>query len=139
MERNKLFSIRIGDIEATNYYKEPDNSIRLYDSKIEVLQHFPNTYFGKENEYEYNEVTKMYVNPSNPHSFIHESCFKDANTCCVIAYFRLRRGEWEMEWVGQRPSNLNKEDQSIFMDICKLTFNHLYKEDYGGQFDPTED
>lgn len=132
---NKLFSIRIGNLELSNYYKKQDGSILPRRgskdfSGFEVLKWEINCYFGKEGDYIYDSETGNYSSPTFPNSYINESCFKDQWTCYTAAFFIKDNNGWFLETVGSRPFDLEGAEQQDFLKICSIGFKYLNNEEY---------
>lgn len=61
------------------------------------------------------------------HLSIHESCFKNPETCYVIAWLKKDSGGYYLESVGSRILQLNEEEFKDFMDIYRKADKKLNK------------
>lgn len=91
----------------------------------------PNQYYKK--EYLYIEDGDYYKLKEPEYSFmrIHKNCFKNKETCYAIASFEWDSHEkcYEFRFIGDRPLQLDKEEQIIFWKLIVLGYNTLNKED----------
>ena len=97
---------------------------------------YPNIYYGKESEYVHPiingiEQTDWYVSPSNSFGRIHKDCFKNPESCMAIASFNYNshEGYYELEFVGDRPIQLTKEERDIFWELLEYGFKQLNNQE----------
>lgn len=123
---------RIGDLEfrPATYLLPKDEYPKNPAWHIDFW--YPNAYYGKESEYVHPvvggiEQTDWYVNPSYPYGKIHKDCFKNPQSCIAIASFNYNshEGYYELEFVGDRPVSLSKEDREIFWELLEYGFKQL--------------
>lgn len=116
---------RIGDLEfrpatyllpKNEYPKNPAWHIDFW---------YPNAYYGKESEYI--KEGDWYLYPNSPHCRVHKDCFKHPQSCMAIASFNYNNHEgcYELEFVGDRPLSLSKEDREIFWELLEYGFKQL--------------
>ena len=86
---------------------------------------YPNGYYGRESEF----IKKgdWYLLPDNKHCRIHKDCFKNPQCCMAIASFNYNENEgcYELEFVGDRPIQLTKEERDIFWELLEYGFKQL--------------
>lgn len=97
---------------------------------------YPNGYYGRESEYIHPviagiEQTDWYVNPLYPNGRIHKDCFKHPQSCMAIASFNYNEHEgcYELEFVGDRPIQLTREERDIFWELLEYGFNQLNNQE----------
>lgn len=90
---------------------------------------YPNGYYGRENEYE--KDGDWYIDPKFRFGRIHKDCFKNPQSCMAIASFTYNNheGYYELEFVGDRPLGITKEEREIFWDLLKYGFEQLNKNE----------
>jgi len=90
---------------------------------------YPNSYYGKESEFE--KDGDWYLYPDNHHCRVHKDCFKNPQSCMAIASFNYNSNEgcYELEFVGDRPIGLTKEEREIFWELLEYGFNQLNKNE----------
>ena len=135
------FKKRIGDIGIRNFYMDEDIpkpvGLRKTFNHFEVVKYSPNPYYGREGEYEWDEHSQVY-RVNNSHS-INPSCFKNPETCYVLAYWvDIDHDERtpDLKFVGSRPMELNESELKAFWDCVKIGQKHI--EDVLDKFDEDE-
>lgn len=94
----------------------------------EVLMYYPNPYYGHEKDYVKIDGTDYYAYPDNSYCRIHEGCFKNEESCYVVA--NITNGEEpDVVSVGLRPWELKGSDESAFMGILEYIFNGGDRDD----------
>lgn len=131
----KPFSYRLGDIKATNYWvndkgrKEPAQShLTKKYSFFEILKCEKNPYYDKENEYIFDEWNDFYYKEGNLHSRIDKSCFKNPETCYMLAHFvDLDNDEIlpNLEFTFNRPFELTEEEQIQFLKVGNECYKNI--------------
>lgn len=123
MKLSRIY-FRIGNIAATNHYRNLYTGEIIDFSYIEIKQYYKNIYFG--NEKQYIKVDKTTYSPKGfKNSFIDISCFKYPETSCTIGYIRINNNdEINFESIGEKPFELSEEDYNdysiIMFEIHKL-------------------
>lgn len=102
--------MRIGNIE---YRKVGDN--------WEIVQWYPNLYYGKESEYTYDPGSECYTKPGSCVN-ISKSCFACPESCIVIAFvvWNKSHDEFDIRSVGTRPWHLDEDTESFNRIISYL-------------------
>lgn len=90
-----------------------------------INYYYPNSYFGREKEFK--KEGDWYLNPIIPHFRIHKDCFKHPQTCMAIASFNYNQHEgcYELEFIGDRPLSLSKEEREQFWELLEYGFKQL--------------
>ena len=121
---DNIKSKRVGNLmfrKATYLGKEPD----FPSWHIDLF--YPNPKYGKESEY----VKKgdFYVKDiTNPSIRYHKDCFKGKELCYAIASFcRDKEGFYELNFIADRPLELNKTDIEDFWKLVKYGYKELNK------------
>lgn len=125
MNANNVKEKRIGDlafIKATYFSKE------LECPAWDIVQYYPNPYYGKESEYNVDETGEWYYKESI-YARTHKSCFKHKEGCITLASFEYdsHEGIYELHFCCDRPIGLNEEEQKIFWELFKYGNNQLNK------------
>lgn len=62
-----------------------------------------------------------------PHAKVHKDCFKHPQSSMAIASFNYDSHEryYELEFVGDRPLSLSKEEREIFWELLEYGFKQL--------------
>ncbi len=86
----------------------------------------PNGYYQRESEFTKVD-SDFYCYPNNPYCKVHKNCFKHPETNYAIACFKYNEHEecYELEFVGDRPMNLTKEEREIFWKLLEHGFKTL--------------
>lgn len=89
---------------------------------------YPNPQYNKEKEYikegDYYIEKKETFYPIR----YHKSCFKHKESCYSIASFkRDKEGYYELEFIEDRPLNLNEEEIKVFWELVKYGYQELNK------------
>jgi hypothetical protein len=130
----RLFSLRVGNLEIRNFYNDNGKIKSLSGKKTSNFSHYeiiklePNSYFGKESEYELNG--EFYYDPNNTSVKIHKSCFNSLERCYVLAYWiDINHDEKipDLKFVGGRPFDLTKEELVDFMSLAKCGQQEIEK------------
>lgn len=109
---------RINDIEI----RKTSNGNRT-ESFYEIIKWEPNPYYQKENEYQLNADGEFYYQVENIHCKIHKNCFINPETCYVLAWVK----DGNVEFIGNRPFELDKKEFKTFIKIAKSACKKLYK------------
>ena len=90
---------------------------------------YPNGYYGRESEFI--KEGDWYLYPDNPHCRVHKDCFKNPQSCMAIASFNYNNHEgcYELEFVGDRPIQLTKEERDIFWELLEYGFKQLNNQE----------
>ena len=128
----KIFSKRIDNL-AFNIWQS-DNGEGIYFSR-EIVKYEPNYYYYHKDDFKevpYRPGNYVRKDDKEPYySFVHESCFKNEETCYTIASFRE---DWdgdylegyELVFCGDRPATcLDKSEDKTFMEIVRYAYNYL--------------
>jgi hypothetical protein len=117
--------VRLGNLELRKAVcignKEPE-----YPS-YHIDKWGPNPHYKQERKY---IKDGDYYRPKDSHNCrIHKNCFKNPETCYSIASFdRDKEGFYEINFIGARPFDLNKEEREIFwklMSIGNIILNNI--------------
>lgn len=93
----------------------------------DIVYWYPNGYYGKEDSY-IKENEDWYLYPDSPHCRVHKSCFKNPESCFVIASFNYdKEGYYELSFIGDRPLSINKEEREIFWELVEYGYKQLNK------------
>lgn len=107
------YSCRYGDIELQPYIR----NCKYNDIAFELVRWYPNTYYGRHNEYNIvgsNAYSKVYPNTSISVSLLD---LKECNY--VISFVHLIKGKM-IEPVSDRPSELEGEDLKNYNRLKKI-------------------
>lgn len=94
----------------------------------EIINWFPNPYYGKEDDYikdgyEWNDDKTCLIKDCY---HIHESNFKNEESCCVIAWIKLSDdGTVTLESVDDRILNLEPEELKDFIEVYRISNDKL--------------
>ena len=100
----------------------------------DVVFWYPNCYYGHIDEYKpVDGHPGMYTRKNGAywetHSFIHESCFKNPESCYSIGSFvQCEDDEPDFKSVGSRPWNIPDDEKKNLEDVIKK-FYEMYYED----------
>lgn len=102
--------------------------------KYEIVRWSPNPFYGHEDEYDYFKERDCYCKKGNNHSFIHASCFKNPESCLLMASFDVRNdGESvDLTFCGSRPMSLSDDEFADFKKLAAYGYKKLSKY---GEFD----
>ena len=113
---------RRGNIEYRAVCNIEENYIRY----IEVVQWYPNPYYGKESEYiKLDDDT--YVKDEESLCYVHSSCFQNPESCITLVIISIK-DEPDVRSIGLRPFELNEQDERDFKDIITKAYDAAYKE-----------
>lgn len=108
--------VRINNIEC-----------RLTQTRYEIIKWFPNEYYNAEQKlieegYEKVEFGNGDWNLKKDYRSINSSCFKNPESCYVIAWLKYDEDEYctELESVGDRILNLDKKERDDFFTVYEL-------------------
>jgi len=133
------FQSRIGDLQVRNFWmdegtpKSFTGTDKSNFSHFEIVKWQPNPYYGKYDEY----ITNGYVESfggdylQKPGHSIDINFFKSPENCYALAYWiNMDHDEMspDLQFVGNRPVRLNKEEQQAFMELAELGQAHIEKE-----------
>lgn len=117
----RLKKIRIDNIEVRPLPQDDDEKYMA-----EIICYYPNPYYGNEDKYIKSQIDPdFYVYPDNPHCKVHISCFKNLESCYVVA-FVTNDEEPDIRTVGNRPWTLNEKDEGDFKQIIKMIYDLIY-------------
>lgn len=127
MKENIKLPYRIGNIELRLTKSLRDKY--YYD----IVCYYPNGYYNKQDEYEFDEVRRMYYKLDFPYCYIDPDCFKHEESCYSVAHLVQREeDEHDIKSVGSRPFNLSPREMADYLAVVKYSYEHyneLYKED----------
>lgn len=104
--------MRIGNIE-----------LRCVNETWEIVQWYPNYFYQRENEF-IKVDDEHYRYKDNDNCYVHKDCFRNPESCCVIAFVERSEDEPDILSVGIRPWQLNEKDEQDFKQILKLNFDY---------------
>lgn len=108
---------RIGNISARPMVDDERYS-------YEILYHYPNPYYKREGEYIPIEGEDYYQHPEVSFARIHKGCFKNPESCYVVAFITNHEDEPDVRSVGLRPWELSETDEQDFKEILKYVFSY---------------
>lgn len=115
----KRVSKRIGKFEI--------RSTGNLKNDFEVLQWFPNKYYGKKDQY-IKISSEHYRDPKFAYGSIHESCFESPENCMVIGYINV---DSDMGWTFEEGTALKtKKVEDKNLDQLLLFFDKWIREFY---------
>lgn len=106
-------------VKSQTYAKKP---VDYY----EIVQYYPNSYYGKENEYIKTDSGKYQI-PGHQ-CFIDESCFKNPESCYTIGIFYDSEEEPDFKSVGSRIVLEPEEAQDLNYLLKYFYENKLWKK-----------
>ena len=109
----RQYSCRYGDIELQPYIR----NCNYNDIVFEIVKWYPNTYYGKHNEY--NIVGDTAYNKANPNVSIPVSLLDREECNYVISFVHLTKGKM-VEPVSTRPGELKGEDLQNYNRLKKI-------------------
>jgi len=118
-------------------YKYRIGNIELRKSKslrdvyyMEVVQYYPNEYYGREEEFIYDKEGHYYYSNGHPWWHISPNCFKYPESCMTICTFKVNEDE-ELDTisVGSRPFNLNEKDWVDYKKVVEFFYQMYYHND----------
>lgn len=134
----KPYSYRIGNLEISNFYLNKETNkkspLQSHLSKnyeyFEILKWESNYYYGKEYLYEESQGGEFYVLKGHPNCRIDKNCFKNPESCYVLAFFGnvYDDDSLNIETVGDRPFKLTIEEFIIFKDLVNKGFKEILKQ-----------
>ena len=108
--------VRINNIEC-----------RLLQTRYEIIKWYPNEYYNTEQKlieegYEKIEFGNGDWSLKKDYHSINSSCFKNPESCHVIAWLKYDGNEFctELESVGSRLLGLNKKERDDFFTVYEL-------------------
>lgn len=121
-----IYKKRIGNLEfrkATYLGDEPE-----YPS-WHIDYWYPNYYYGREDEFPEDPENKAFrLYPDNHNCRVHKDCFKHKETCMAIASFDYdKEGYYVIQFIGDRPLDLNKEERELFWQLLEYGDKQLNK------------
>ena len=114
----KRVSKRIGrfEIRSTGDFK----------NDFEVLQWFPNEYYGKKDQY-IKISSEHYRDPKFSYGSIHESCFESPENCMVIGFINIYPDTgWTFE--KKYPRSIKSEENDKDLNELLLFFDKFRDE-----------
>jgi hypothetical protein len=116
MESNKIkMKIRINNIEFREY-----TSTKVNKSFYEIVKWHSNPNYNKEQEYKDNGYVHIGGFLKKDFHSIDINCFKNPESCYVIAFIEKGSESWDLRSVGERLVELNQEEQNDFFDVYKM-------------------
>lgn len=125
---------RIGNVELrqaeTLAWKNKESKY-YYD----IVFWYPNSYYGKEDEFDYDARKCMYRSRGEHGYWVDPACFKHKESCYSLARLipdSKLDDEHDIESVGSRPFNLDPKDLSDYLSVVKYSYEHwkeLYNKD----------
>lgn len=141
----KPFKKRFGNIEVKNFWMDNDGVPQPLQSHLtdtfnffEVVRVYPNSYYGTESEYEFDETKNMYKG-KYPNTYISPSCFKNPESNMMLAsWVNINHDECtpDLQFVGKRPLELNNDELQAFWSCVKVGQEHI--EEVLNNFDEDE-
>lgn len=98
---------RIGDIE-----------LRKINNNWQIVRWYPNSFYGKENDF-IKIGDDFYQYKGKDNCYVHNDCFKNPESCYVIAFIEGSEDEPDIRSVGMRAFELNEEDEKNFKQLLK--------------------
>jgi hypothetical protein len=131
------FKLRIGDLEATNYYIGDDGTIKsIWDSDtspkfsyFQISRLIQNIYYKKESDY--NLVGDFYQLKNEDIYNINKSCFLNSESSFLIAKWNNIESDElnpNLEFILDRIFTLSDNDINIFMKIAKTTNDEIKRQ-----------
>lgn len=95
----------------------------------QIIKWEPNHYYKKEADY-IKVDDHFYCYPDYRNWKVHKDLFKHPETCFSIADFEYDEYEkyYNLEFVGERPLNLNEEEKKIFWELIEYGYKVLNYE-----------
>lgn len=104
--RKKRIIRRQGNLEIRN-------SISSHHD-FEIIKWFPNSLYGKEAFYTYDEKHNYYIPKTGWCTAIDPSCFKDPENCLVLGWIDAdERGDIKVNLVGKKDSEVKEELEDL--------------------------
>lgn len=117
----RLKKIRINNIEVRPLPQDDEEKYMA-----EIVCYYPNPYYGNEDKYIKSKTDPdFYIYPDNLYCKVHISCFKNPESCYVVA-FVTNGEEPDIRTVGDRPWTLNEKDEEDFKQIIKMIYDLIY-------------
>lgn len=108
--------------EYTRYFnKESDGKF------IEIIQWYPNCHYQKESEFIWDKRKEMYKHPQYNY-WVDKSCFKNPESCMMIASIDFSKEEPDVCSVGLRPFNLENDEYLIFRELVFYAFKFFNRD-----------
>ena len=112
--------IRINQIEC-----------RFSQGRYEIVKWYPNSYYGKEQEYVDNgwEVGEEFYRLNN--TSIHKNCFANPESCYTIAtlHYDADEGCCDMKTIGPRLLQLSKPERDDFFAVYEYAEDRIQQEE----------
>jgi len=112
--------IRINQIEC-----------RFSQGRYEIVKWYPNSYYGKEQEYVDNgwEVGEEFYRLNN--TSIHKNCFVNPESCYTIATLHYDSDEacCDMKTIGPRLLQLSKPERDDFFAVYEYAEDRIQQEE----------
>lgn len=113
---NKRIIRRQGNLEIRN------SIVGHHD--FEIIKWFPNSLYGKEKFYTYDEKHNYYIPKTGWCTAIDPSCFKDPENCLVLGWIDAdERGNIKVNLVGKKDSEVKEE----LKDLIRFFLNNKEK------------
>lgn len=128
---------RIGNISVSNFWMDENVVPRSYQthsdkepfSYFSIDKHYPNSYYGKESEYQWDEVKQTYKSKEY-NGWISPSCFVSPESRFTLAaWTNMDHDELtpDLKYIGNRPFELNEEELKAFMELARRGQEHIQK------------
>ena len=122
----KPFKKRVNNVGVRNFWIDDEGIPQPLQSHLtdtfnyfEIVKYYPNSYYGKESEYEFDEDRNLYKGKYF-NTFINKSCFKNPESCFTLAsWVDIDHDEKtpDLKFVGKRPLELDEDELKDFL-IC---------------------
>lgn len=122
MESKRIHNLKFK--KATYLGNEPENP------SWEIAKYEPNSFYGKEDYFV--KEGDHYRDPERKFIRLHANCFKNKETCYSIAMFNYNKkdGDYEIEFVADRPLELNSEEWNTFKELLSYGYSQLNEKEY---------
>lgn len=121
---------RVGNIEVRPTQNEK--------APYEIIRWQKNNYYYEKDQYEpVDGDGQRYCKKNDPlgSCLIHESCFKNPESCYVIAdVLPCKDEEPDIKTIGRRPWDLSEADRADFDEIIRAIYNDYYAS-YGNEME----
>jgi hypothetical protein len=135
----KPFSMRIENIEATNYTKSGGSIVPMQShinknfSFFEIVKWFPNPYFGKSSDYNLVDAeNRIWENKDgSSYRLVGDSHFTREESRYMLAHFtNLDHDDFipELLFCGGRPFELDSVEQNIFFMVTRYCHENIISQ-----------
>jgi hypothetical protein len=125
--KDDYVKMRLGDIAFENC-----------NNVYEIVKWFPNEYYNREKDFELVKLNSINGDTPTDDEYVYtpkgdgygsiiidKSCFKDPETCYVLATFTIDDEGGNLIWCGSRPLNLTKKEWLDFIECVKFGYDHI--------------